>query len=192
MQQLRSRRCVVRCLAVGALALGAMTLVANSAQAASGNGPYYATPSWDQKLPCTTTSTCPRFVVLTDWNSEAVLDRNTGLVWEKSPEVGPRTWISAKIECLNRTTGGQMGWRLPSILDLSSLFELSGAPAPSLPPGHPFVSVQSDYWSGTTDSQNPTAAFFVQSSIGLVTTGDKTNHVAQRWCVRGGMSLDQY
>ena len=37
---------------------------------ATGTGPYYATPSWDQKLPSDT-----RFIVLTNWNSEAVLDR---------------------------------------------------------------------------------------------------------------------
>ena len=45
------------------------------AQAASGIGPYYAMPSWDQTLPAAT-----RFIVLTNMGSEAVLDRETGLV----------------------------------------------------------------------------------------------------------------
>jgi len=32
------------------------------------------------ELQCNTVSTCPRFVVLANWDSEAVLDRETGLV----------------------------------------------------------------------------------------------------------------
>ena len=35
---------------------------------------------WDQKFPCATPATCPRFVVLANWNNDAVLDRETGLV----------------------------------------------------------------------------------------------------------------
>jgi len=32
-------------------------------------GPYLATPSWDQKLACETPATCPRFVVLSNWET---------------------------------------------------------------------------------------------------------------------------
>jgi hypothetical protein len=55
--------------------LTAAFLTTDPARAIEGNGPYYPTPSWDQKLPAAT-----RFVVLTNWNREAVLDRETGLV----------------------------------------------------------------------------------------------------------------
>ena len=44
------------------------------------NGPYYANPSWDQQIPAG-----QRFIVLSNWNNAAVLDRETGLVWERSP-----------------------------------------------------------------------------------------------------------
>src|SRR5262249_23927325 len=47
---------------------------------ADGVGRYYATPSWDQTLPAST-----RFIVLSNFNSQAVLDRETGLVWERTP-----------------------------------------------------------------------------------------------------------
>ena len=57
------------------------------------SGPYYATPSWDQQLPAST-----RFVVLSNWidaahplGGAAVLDRETGLVWEQSPDATQKT-----------------------------------------------------------------------------------------------------
>ncbi len=44
------------------------------------NGPYYANPSWAQQIPA---AQC--FIVLSNWGNAAVLDRETGLVWERSP-----------------------------------------------------------------------------------------------------------
>jgi hypothetical protein len=44
------------------------------------NGSYYANPSWDQELPA-----AQRFIVLSNLNNEAVLDRETGLVWQRTP-----------------------------------------------------------------------------------------------------------
>lgn len=50
--------------------------VSAPAQAASAVRPYYAMPARDQTLPAAT-----RFIVLTNMASQAVLDRETGLVW---------------------------------------------------------------------------------------------------------------
>ncbi len=124
----------------GCIAMGLVLLTTGHAQAqTTANGPYYATPSWDQTLPAAT-----RFIILSNFNSAAVLDRNTGLVWEKSPDATTTTWDSARFFCLNRTTGGQKGWRLPSVHELASLIDPSVAPpGPTLPPGHPFTNVLS-------------------------------------------------
>src|SRR5215468_2900663 len=105
-------------------------------------GPYYATPSWDQTLPAST-----RFVVLSNFNSQAVLDRETGLVWERTPSIGSGVILSsASLTCHQRTTGGRTGWRLPAWNELASLFDPSQTVLPFLPPGHPFFfpSVTSD------------------------------------------------
>src|SRR5215813_14635404 len=83
-----------------------------------GAGPYYASPSWDQTLPSNT-----RFIVLSNMNSAAVLDRETGLVWERSPDTELHTWVGALGHCLNSHLGGRMGWRLPSINELASLVD---------------------------------------------------------------------
>jgi Protein of unknown function (DUF1566) len=186
MQQQREKRWSLGLIAgcVLATTIGAT----GPAQAASGNGPYYAEPSWSQKLPAAT-----RFVVLTDWNSEAVLDRNTGLVWEKSPDMTRTTWDVARETCVNRSVGGQKGWRLPSVHELASLIDPSVAfPDPKLQAGHPFTNVQpANYWSATTTAGNLTSAWNLNFFNGFVFALNKpiSNHV---WCVRGGNNADAY
>jgi hypothetical protein len=161
------------------------------AQAVDAVGPYYAEPAWDQKK-----AVANRFVVLTNWNSETVLDKETGLVWEKSPSTTlgtPQTWNNARFTCTGKNVGNRRGWRLPSIPELESLIDPSvPAPGPTLPVGHPFTNVRpADYWSATTDAEFPTLAWFVFFNNGAVSTTPKTVGL-QVWCVRGGMNADAY
>jgi hypothetical protein len=165
--------------------------------AAAQNGPYYATPSWDQKIQCDTSATCPRFIVLANWNNEAVLDRETGLVWEKSPTGPPASpgsapWDAALFSCLhNKVVGNRLGWRLPTIQELASLIDPSvAAPGPTLPAGHPFVLLGAVYWSATTvvdDANSAYSAAFNGSNH--VDFGPKFGALFV-WCVRGGQGLD--
>ncbi len=159
------------------------------AQAATAAGPYYATPSWDQQLQCDTTATCPRFIVLSNWGNAAVLDRETGLVWEQSPSTGTDDWIGAQIHCNQLTVGNRKGWRLPTIQELASLIDPTRS-IPSLPIGHPFSNVQSSrYWSATTAVFNGTFAWVVVFDVGVVGLGDKGGN-DYAWCVRGGQGVD--
>ena len=191
--QRRRNRVILGILALGLLAGGALT--AGPAQAVDAVGPYYALPSWDQKLPAAT-----RFVVLTNWGSQAVLDKETGLVWEKTPSITLFNWGAAGEHCTNATTtGNRKGWRLPSVHELRSLNDPSVAPpGPTLPPGHPFTTgatgVQSAfYWSATTERiGGPGGAWAVNFENGLVGPGDKDRDDGHTWCVRGGMNADQY
>src|SRR2546427_3494690 len=111
-----------RLLAATLVILGTLAFTTLPHAQTTSNGPYYATPSWDQTLPAAT-----RFIVLSNFNSEAVLDRNTGLVWEKSPGTGPGPWSGARSFCIDKNVGSQKGWRLPSIPELSSLIDPSVA-----------------------------------------------------------------
>lgn len=156
------------------------------AQAASGIGPYYAMPSWDQTLPAAT-----RFIVLTNMGSEAVLDRETGLVWEQSPDTTPRVWMIAHLHCNQKTVGGRKGWRLPGIQDLASLIDPAvAAPGPTLPAGHPFSNVQSSfYWAATSTATTTAGAWTVRFSDGGVFNIAKSLSFFA-WCVRGGQGLD--
>ena len=73
----------------------------------SGSGDGHHTLRWD-----TNHASATRF---TTAFHGAVLDKNTGLVWEQSPEVTPLFWFLATIHCVGRTVGGMVGWRLPSV-----------------------------------------------------------------------------
>ena len=150
--------------------------------------PPYAMPSWEQTLPGPT-----RFVVLSNFGGSAVLDRNTGLVWEKSPHTVAVTWNGARFTCINRNVGGQKGWRLPSIPELASLLDPAvAAPGPTLPSGHPFIGVQpAGYWSATTSAEDSSEAWFAYFRMGFVDSDSKTLS-GQVWCVRGAMNADKY
>jgi len=151
---------------------------------ATGTGPYYATPSWAQKL------TTTRFIVLSDWSSAAVLDRETGLVWEQSPSTTSNTWYNQSVHCINLNTGGRTGWRLPTIQELLSLVDRSQA-NPSLPSGHPFSNVgSSGYWSATSVAFNATSVWAVGFDEGNVADVAKSGGGVLAWCVRGGPGVD--
>ena len=135
------------------------------------NGPYYATPAWDQKLQCDTLATCPRFIVLANWNNEAVLDRESGLVWQRTA-IGPSARNQAVFACWSAATGGRRGWRLPRLDELMTL----GDPAnPPLPAGQPFSGVfGQSFWTidlfppfGALGPGSGTTVFFFAGNPGL-------------------------
>lgn len=137
--------------------------------------------SWSNKI-----ENHKRFRVLEKFNGEAVLDRETRLVWERSPSTSAFTWSVARHECAKKEVGGRLGWRLPSFNELASLVDRSKA-SPSLPEGHPFLNVSpvSLYWTTTFDVIMGTGVVtvkFLDGSVGTVANIDTTNLV---WCVRG-------
>ena len=168
--------------------LTGVALTASSVQAASGVGPYFPEPAWDRKLPASL-----RFLVLTNWNNEAVLDKDTGLVWERSP-VQTGTWSAARSQCAALTTGGRRGWRLPSMHELHSLIQPNVVPpGPLLPVGHPFINISPTYWSATIIAAHPNAAWFVDFAANAVSGADVIAGGSMGvWCVRGGLYTDTY
>ena len=132
---------------------------AGSLEPSAGPGPTMKTldeipPTWSQKLPA-----AQRFVIVLD--GAAVLDKETGLVWEKSPDPNLRPWDSAINYSYSKTVGGRKGWRLPTIEELASLIDATQS-NPALPNGHPFLNVQSGrYWSSATYAGNTDQAWYV-------------------------------
>lgn len=142
------------------------------------NGTYYATPSWNLTLPVHT-----RFIVLANFNQEAVLDRETGLVWERRPASVEANWAEAHEQCMSRKIGGRSGWRLPSIHELGSLL---GSTGDTLPVGHPFEVSQTDYWSDTSSPRAPDLVMVRGFVDPLGLAASSKGLLSVYWCVRGG------
>jgi hypothetical protein len=164
-----------------ALALS-LTFLNGSAEAqTSQNGPYYATPSWDQTLPVAT-----RFVVLSNFNSQAVLDRETGLVWQRGISPSTFNWADAQTVCLSSFVGSRGGWRLPTFAELLSL-ESDDNHTGNASISGPFNITGGPTWSATTSANVSTQAHIVILSPGgsvIISAADKGSAFTA-WCVRG-------
>jgi hypothetical protein len=174
-------------IVLGLIVVGMVAFTASPATAINGYGlGYPPIPSWSQTL-----SAYSRFVVLINMNYEAVLDKETGLVWEKSPSTSTFTWYDAQSHCNGLTTGGRLGWRLPTLQELASLVDPTHV-NPPLPIGHPFSSVQTEfYWSATTVDSSPSDAWDMNFYSGTVTKWSKSDkYLMYVWCVRGGQGVD--
>ena len=190
---MRSRRSNLT-YAIGTLAMGAALLLAGPTNLLaddtddSSRQPHLK--SWSTVIPA-----AKRFVVLADFNNVAVLDRESGLVWEKSPETTMHAWTGSDVAqaCGNKNVGGRKGWRLPSIQELASLIDPTVVPpGPTIPAGHPFTNVQSaTYWSATTVAALPTNGWLLTLASGEVNSSPKET-MRLVWCVRGGGLLDNY
>lgn len=125
----------------------------------------------------------PRF---TDNGDDTVTDNNTKLIWAKLADIGGwKNWQEAGSYCAGITLAGHSDWRLPSLSELKSLIDISQYD-PALPPGNPFMNVQSsDYWSSTPSASIPGLAWFVYLRSGKVLVGTKAFDL-DVWPVRSG------
>ena len=189
------KQMLLHALGVVAAALLALTAGPAAAQVTTANGPYYATPSWDQTLPAST-----RFIVLSNMNSDAVLDRETGVVWQRSP-LGTNNWLGASGKCLASTTGNRAGWRLPTVNELARLFDPTVTTGVPLPSGHPFTGLPSPFFNPIFWTVNPAGGFVSSHRVAgyqfngltgttdltLVAIASDTTASVYVWCVTGGL-----
>jgi hypothetical protein len=144
---------------------------------------------WSQKFQCDG-GKCPRFRLVLD--GEAVLDKETLLVWEQSPSTDTGQWDVFQRYCHSINVGGRGGWRPPALEELRSLVDPTKED-PALPSGHPFSNVQlSTYWSATTRTHTSTTykcgVFFADGGVDCDDKDTENN----MWCVRGGQGYDAY
>jgi hypothetical protein len=149
------------------------------------NGLNVIPPSWGQKL-----AAGDRFELVLD--NAAVLDHETGLVWEKSPSATTQQFDrTAFFLCNDKNVGGRRGWRVPTVWEMLTLIDPTQS-NPALPAGHPFTGLQmGNYWTATPFSVGFLAetAYAVGVHDGLAgTTG--TAVFFPVWCVRapGGVN----
>jgi hypothetical protein len=148
--------------------------------------------SWDHRI----NNTQRRFKVLSEFSTDAVLDKETGLVWERRPSKQAVGWPNGRLMCAQKAVGGRGGWRLPAFNELASLIDpaVTDPALARLPAGHPFLDVQpAAYWSSTQVAEEPGFALIV--NLGIVPGSDAPIAVFDAnasgglnllWAVRGG------
>ena len=88
--------------------------------------------------------------------------------------------------------GGRMGWRLPTVEELTSLVDRTQS-SPPLPDRNPFLNVQSNYyWTSSTYPYNDATLTHYAQIVYLGSSGWVSGNVKSTsynyWCVRGGTS----
>jgi len=136
-------------------------------------------PDWSKKIAST-----GRWLSVMD--NAAVLDGQTGLVWQKQIDGTLMDHSTAVAYCAALPLGGQTGWRLPSIAELATLVDPSVGGAPYLPPGHLFTGILvGHFWSSSNVSPYaPDYAWLAHSDGGFVHIDFKPYTYYAR-CVRG-------
>ena len=99
-----------------------------------------------------------RALSFTDMGNGTVVDSNTGLSWQKTPDMVNRTYPAAQSYCTNLTLGGVSDWRLPNKKEMMGILNYGSNP--------------------TIDS-----AFYSDSSFQEYWTSPFTNGVGLAWLV---------
>jgi hypothetical protein len=123
-----------------------------------------------------------------DETDDMVLDKETGLVWARDAGLsGIIPWQESVDYCRNFISGNRAGWRLPTIEELLSLFDLTTYNR--MPPGV-FRNVHTKYWSSTEDESDSSKAYtFVTNGSPITTPLEKTFATEpMAWPVRGGIA----
>jgi hypothetical protein len=117
----------------------------------------------------------------------AVLDRETGLVWDRRPDTGGFDYGQALGFCPSKPIAYRLGWRLPTLDELTSLVDTRGN-TPPLSLGHPFLGdiTTPYYWTTTPSAAGSVYGFRFISAQGATASLDKTSSFYRAWCVRGG------
>jgi hypothetical protein len=161
-------------------------------------------PAWSRKLDSTGGCNSARFTCVLPTVAEvtgaAVLDHETGLVWQRTPISALTNWAGSVQFCGSTIYAGRMGWRAPAYSELSSLLDPSVvAPQVSLPLGNPFTlgAGSKSFWASDDNTAAWTATAhpsvsFLGSAPGLSGGGQGTVYNAdlRYWCVRSGAGHD--
>ena len=152
-------------------------------------------PAWSQYLTPAAGCTSQRFTCVL--SGAAVLDKETGLVWDKSPDAD-LDWPGAVYACRGAIIGGRKGWRLPTFIELQTLIE------PTLSPRIPagvfsgVLTLSTDnYWTATSWIDDPTYAWTIRFYDGNAQAKLKVDVPPapagrHAWCVRAPDSGDPF
>jgi hypothetical protein len=113
-----------------------------------------------------------------------VLDRVTGLMWQRKVDTAKVTFDAAVMKCQDLQLAGYDDWRLPSRIELVSILDTSEV-QPAIAPSF-FPATPSDwFWSSSVASDDPSSAWYVYFYFGYPKTDERRSRFSVR-CVRTG------
>lgn len=114
-----------------------------------------------------------RFFADSPASDETVLDRSTGLIWQKTgiAESPGKTWFEALAYCEGLDYGGEQDWRLPNFHELLSLLDLSRDDPATAFPGASSEAL----WSSSHASPSIAGAAYPVDFTGAAGGGDLIN-----------------
>jgi Protein of unknown function (DUF1566) len=125
----------------------------------------------------------PNSAAYTDLGNGSVKDKVTCLVWQKGYSPDKLSWAAAKSYCRSLSTGGS-GWRLPSRVELTSIFDFTRS-GPAINTSV-FKGVANFFWTSSpwAVAHTPKYAWAMNFYEGLTTNaGDTTGSYYAR-CVK--------
>jgi hypothetical protein len=126
----------------------------------------------------------PHLEAYTDNGDGTVTDNVTSLMWQQSVDPGSYKWSAATTYCANLSLGGHADWRLPTIIELVSLVDLSVGDGANPSIDAAFFPTPLDYfWASTPLSGSSSYGWFVYFGQGGTSSYDKTIALRVR-CVR--------
>jgi hypothetical protein len=110
-------------------------------------------------------ATDPRFVSEDFGGDATVIDNQTDLEWQRAPDnLGGHPWVDALGHCDTLDFGGHTDWRLPNVMELSSIVDELRSTPPAVN-GTFFEETSfnfNQFWTSTTDPKNSINAYVLQ------------------------------
>lgn len=100
-------------------------------------------------------------------SADTVLDRDTGLTWQRSLDASSYTWAEAATYCNNLQLAGQSDWRLPSIQELQTIVDESNVDPAIDTTAFP-NTLSSVFWSSSPHADDSSSAWYVTFGYGEV------------------------
>ena len=125
-------------------------------------------------------------------NGQAVLDNNTGLLWQQTMQAG-KTWSEADAYCRSLNIGGFEDWRLPTIKELSTIAESNekySQGSKKLNTDYFPDNYDGSWWSSTFVHGSDVSVFVFTAGSGYVNSGSTSSSLPSR-CVRGEFKLPE-
>ena len=120
----------------------------------------------------------------TDDGDGTVTDKITGLMWQQAAPATMYSWADALTYCPTLTLGGHGDWRLPTVIELSSLVDRSTSTGPTINTTA-FPNAPTTYfWTSSPSAGSPTSAWAVSFGSGFVSGNAGSSGPFSVRCVR--------